>query len=250
MKSMYRCFTERQVITMLSEPFFSSTSTTPITSTSSSTSEPPTSTSDDSSPAESTTAAPQPPPVADEGGSNIGAIVGGVVGGVGGLALIAGAIAFFIIRQRKKDNAAGAGTAYSAVAPGDQGYQGSPQPAGGYPASPPSYFSPGTVGTTLRPESPYLHGSTPPPAPVAGMYDPRHSHYDPKMAQQHGYMAPHSGYAAPYPGQAPPPQGGYPAPYPHQQQPPSELDNTPAPAGHQTNPVEMAASGPHAELRS
>jgi hypothetical protein len=182
-----------------------------------------------------------------------------VVGGIAGLALIAGAIAFFVIRQRKKENAVGAGTAYSAVAPGDQGYQGSPPPAGGYPASSISpqmsqtgYFSPSTVGTTLQPETPYLHGNTPPP-PVSSMYDTRHSYYDPaKMAehpqQQHAYMMPQSGYVAPYPG-APPPQGGYPAPYPVPPHPVSELDHTPAPAGHQTNPVEMAANGPHAEMR-
>jgi hypothetical protein len=183
-----------------------------------------------------------------------------VVGGIAGLALIAGAIAFFIIRQRKKDKAVGAGTAYSAVAPGDQGYQGAggAPPAGGYPASSISpqmsqtaFFSPATVGTTLRPESPYLHGNSSPP-PVAGMYDPRHSYYDPaKMAeqqqQQHAYMMSQPGYG-PYPG-APPPQGGYPKPYAAAPHPVSELENSPAPAGHQTNPVEMAASGPHAEMR-
>jgi hypothetical protein len=199
--------------------------------------------------------------VAEEGGNNTGAIVGGVVGGIAGLALIAGAIAFFIIRQRKKEKAVGAGTAYSAVAPGDQGYQGAggAAPPGGYPASSISpqmsqagYFSPGSVGTTLQPESPYLHGNNPHP-PVAGMYDPRQSYYDPaKMAEQqqqhHAYMMSQPGYAAPYPG-APPPHGGYPKPYAAPPHHVSELENTHAPAGHQTNPVEMAGSGPQAEMR-
>jgi hypothetical protein len=185
-----------------------------------------------------------PPPATDSGSSNTGAIVGGVVGGVAGIALIAGAIAFFMIRSRKKanSNVGGGGTAYSAVAPGDPAYPGSPMPPTGYPPSSASpqmsqaggYYNPSSVGTTLQhPETPYLASATP---PVPGAYDPRHSYYDP--AKPAGY--------APYPG-SPPLQGGqYPGAYPppQQMQTVSELDTSTAPAGHQSNPVEMAVDPP------
>ncbi|KAK3899712.1 hypothetical protein C8A05DRAFT_36665 [Staphylotrichum tortipilum] len=256
-KSMYRCWTERAILTMLATPAgltstSSSTRTTRSSTISSSTiSE--TSTSTTSSPSQSTTAPPS-----SGGGSNTGAIVGGVVGGVGGVALIAGAIAMFIIRSRKKPSIPGAGTTYSAVAPAE------PTPytgAGGAaaPVYPPSssvspqmsqagggYFAPGSVGATpMQPGTPYL--STPsPPAAGGGMYDPRTSYYDPaKMAeqqqmqqqqmQQQQMHQQYGGYV-PYPGHQPqyPPPGAY-APQA------IELDNTTVPAGQQGNPVEMAA---------
>jgi hypothetical protein len=160
------------------------------------------------------------------------------VGGVAGIALIAGAIAFFVIRSRKRNNNVGSGTAYSAVAPADTAYHGSPTQPSAYAASSASpqtaqtgYFSP---STTLHPETAYA-GT---PAPVAGMYDPRTSYYDPakvaeQQQQQYGHTPPPGGYAA-YPGQYPP----------QQQQPVSELDTSAVPAGHQSNPAEMAASSP------
>jgi hypothetical protein len=153
-----------------------------------------------------------------------------VVGGVAGLALIAGAIAFVMIRSRKKKANLGANTAYSAVAPGDPAFPGSPMPTvSGYPPSSMSpqmhqggqYYNPSTVGSTTYAETPYLSNTAPQPP---GAYDMRHSYYDPSKPadqQQAG------GGFAPYPG-----------PY-HPPQPISELDNTNVAPGQQTNPVEM-----------
>jgi hypothetical protein len=231
-KSMYRCYTERAVVTMLSSPFVSETSsdtstTTSETSTSSATTNTP--------PAQTET--DMPPPTSDTGGSNTGAIVGGVVGGVAGLALIAGAIAFVMIRSRKKKNNTGGSTTYSAVAPGDPNFPGSPMPQNsGYPPSYMSpqmnqggqYYNPSTIGSTTYPETPYLSSTTPQPP---GAYDGRHSYYDPSKPadQQHAGGFPHPGH------------GPYPGPYP--QQPISELDNTNV-APQQNPPVEMAANPP------
>ncbi|KAK4151827.1 hypothetical protein C8A00DRAFT_16804 [Chaetomidium leptoderma] len=245
-KSMYRCYTERAVITMLDQPQSvidekTRTTSTPSTSSSQSTSETST-TGSASAPAQETTGAL--PPASAGSSNNTGAIVGGVVGGVAGLAIIAGAIAFFLIRSRKKKNNVGTGgTGYSAVAPGDQGYPGGPTTHTGYPPSSVSpqvsqagYFSPGSVGTILHNDAPYMASTT----PVPGVYDPRvSSYYDPsKMAEQQQHGQP--GYA-PYSG-SPPPPGVYPGHYPAQQV--SELDTTNVPAGHQSNPVEMAAAPP------
>ena len=152
-----------------------------------------------------------------------------MVGGVAGIALIAGAIAYVVISSRKKNSSnVGAGTAYSAVAPGDTGYPGSPMPPTAYAPSSLSpqttqagYFGPGSVGT----QSPF--------------YDPA----KPADQQQAGYGVPPGAYtpyagAPPYPG-AHPQHGAYPGGY--SQQPASELDNTTVAAGQQGNPVEMAA---------
>ncbi|KAH6641153.1 hypothetical protein F5144DRAFT_599805 [Chaetomium tenue] len=238
-KSMYRCYTERAVITMLSSPpgaESTSVSTTSTTSTSESSTSETASGTTDPAPGETETE----PPTSESGGSNTGAIVGGVVGGVAGLALIAGAIAFVMIRSRKKkNNVVGGNTAYSAVAPGDAGFPSSPMPpVSGYPPSHLSpqmnqgsqYYNPSTIGSTTYPETPYLGSTTPQPP---GAYDMRHSYYDPSKPadqQQPGAYAPYPG--APYPG-----------PY-HPPAPISELDNTNVAPGQQNNPVEMGDNGP------
>ncbi|KAK4035231.1 hypothetical protein C8A01DRAFT_38323 [Parachaetomium inaequale] len=249
-KSMYGCYSTRGVFSMQDTPAISSTtrvtsrrssstSTTSTSETSTETTE--TGTGTTAVPGQTETGAP--PPASSSGGSNTGAIVGGVVGGVAGIALIAGAIAFFVIRSRKKNNSnVGGGTAYSAVAPGDPAFPGSPMPPTGYAPSSASpqmsqaggYYNPSSVGTALQhPETPYLASTTP---PVPGAYDPRNSYYDP--AKPAGYV--------PYPGPTPPQGGLYPGAYPPQPQPQpvSELDTSSAPAGHQSNPVEMAVDPP------
>lgn len=254
-KSMYRCYSERSIITMLDKPWTISSSTSSSTSSSSSSTTTSSSSTSGTAPAQSTTGVS--PPTSGGSSNNTGAIVGGVVGGVAGIALIAGVIAFFIIRSRKKDSKVGAGTAYSAVAPGDPAYPSTPMQPAGYPPSSVSpqmtqagYFTPGSVGTTLQPNDPYHPSNTP---PVPGAYDPRQSYYDPAKIAEQQHAAQVGGYV-PYPGTTPPQQGAYPgAPppqqqgpypgaYPPQQQHVSELDTANVPAGHQSNPVEMAAS--------
>jgi hypothetical protein len=160
-----------------------------------------------------------------------------VVGGVAGIALIAGAIAWVLIRKRNKSGNVGNGTAYSAVAPGDMSYPGTSgavppstyAPTSASPHSPhmgqAGYFSPSSVNSTLQPGTPYLASTTPPPP---GAYDPRMSYYDP--AKPPGHMSPPAGYAA-YP--------GAPGQQPAAHQAVSELDGT-VPLGHAGNPVEMA----------
>ncbi|KAK3308426.1 uncharacterized protein B0T15DRAFT_107744 [Chaetomium strumarium] len=230
-RSMYRCYTAQTIVTMLEKPESAETTSTSTTSSTSSTSSTTTASSRTAAPAETTTASP--PPDGSGSSSNTGAIVGGVVGGVAGLALIAGAIAWVMIRKRNKSGNVGSGTAYSAVAPGDTSYPGAvgavpPSTYAPTSASPQmsqsGYFSPGSVNTTLQPGTPYLASTTPPPP---GAYDPRMSYYDP--SKQPGHMSPPGGYAA-YPG-AP---GQQPA---HQAV--SELDGS-IPLGHVANPVEMA----------
>jgi hypothetical protein len=167
----------------------------------------------------------------------VGAIVGGVVGGVAGIALIAGAIAFFLLRSRKKDPKAGS-PHYSAVAPADTSYPGPGgmtqqtgyNPAGSPALSQAGYFSPSMMTAPVN--------STTPPAP--GAYDPQQGYYAPneaaiKYAPHPSHTPPSAGYA-PYPGASPPPGNPYPPSHQHM----SELD-TNAVSGAQDNPAEMAA---------
>lgn len=228
---MFRCYTSQGIYTMLNEPQFvidgrTRTTSTTSTSTSSSTSA--------TAPAQTTD---PPPDDSNEGkSSNIGAIIGGVVGGVVGLALIAGAIAFLVIRRRNKDGNVGSGATYSAVAPGDTSYPGAeassaPMPPAGYAPSSvspqmshPSYFSPHIVGNSTTP-------------PVPSVYDPQHSYYDPAKSPAHHQQQQAAGYA-PYPGGAQPYPGAYPS------QAVSELDTTNVAAGQQGNPVEMPVNAP------
>ncbi|KAJ4301970.1 hypothetical protein N0V88_002100 [Collariella sp. IMI 366227] len=268
-KSMYRCYTKQEIITMLDEPQFVIDDRTRTTSSPSSS----------TSVASSTTEAPgaqSTTPIPDDdddkntsGGNNTGAIVGGVVGGVAGIALIAGLIAFLIIRNRnnKEKPNPGAGTAYSAVAPGDPSYP--PPPPATHP--PPGLLPTSLHGpSTLNPSgTPYLTQThTPPAGAAAAAYDPRQSYYEPgKMGATPpgGHMSPPVAGYAPYPGGTTPPgqQGMYGAPTPPGQQgaygapgaypPPqaqqvhmAELDTTALPSGHVGNPVEMAAV-PHTD---
>lgn len=256
---MYRCYSERAVITMLPTPAGLSETTTTTTSSSSSKSDDNTSTTKSST---TGTAAPGQtesvgPPIPTNSGSsnNTGAIVGGVVGGVAVLALIAGAIAFFVIRSRKKAKAAGTGTAYSAVAPNDNQYPpggpASPMPPSTYAASsmsPPMSHAGGYnqstfgAGTTLHPDSHYAPSVA--PGPPGGAYDVRNSYYDPAKigADQHG------GHGVPIPyapyGQQQHYQGHQAYKSPPHQPPIQELDNSNVPAGQHENPVEMAANSP------
>ncbi|KAK4185464.1 hypothetical protein QBC35DRAFT_16022 [Podospora australis] len=279
-RSMYRCHTASSIISMQDLPQFllettrtitrTSTRTTSRTSTTSTATSSSTSsesafpdpgseaTSTDSSTgtltgASATGTGTSGPVITAEnsGSSNAGAIAGGVVGGVAGLALIAGAVAFLLIRSRNKSNnthSKSTGTspstnpAYSAVPPGP----GPPGP-GGYPSPQMTgagggYFSPGSFGnapTLHHPETPYLASAaaaavtaTPSPPPPQGAYaDPRQSYYDPaKLAEQQqpqqgyspygGYQpshltpSPHSGGAVPSIYPSPPPGSGMGVPPP------------------------------------
>ncbi|KAL2191546.1 hypothetical protein L209DRAFT_673857 [Thermothelomyces heterothallicus CBS 203.75] len=266
-RSMYRCYSERRIVTMLETPsgLETSTSTTSTSSTTSETSQTEeastTATDDEANETETSTPSPRP----EKDGNNTGAIVGGVVGGVAGIALIAGAIAFFIIRSRKNaanGNIGGGAADYSAVAPNDTAYHpGSPMPSSvaGYPQmSQAGYYNPNAMGNNNNnnnnnllnpPDTPYLSSTTPPP--VSPGYN-TNSYYDPPKDaadQQQPHQQP--GYA-PYPGAPTPPQGqglypgaggGYPQ---HQQYPQqvSELDTSTAPMGQQSNPAEMAGDTP------
>lgn len=239
---MYRCYTAPMILTMLDEPQFvldAATRTTSSTSSSSTTST--------SASAQTTSSAP--PPATNDSSNNTGAIVGGVVGGIAGAAIIAGAIAFLVIRMRRCSGAHG--QAYSAIAPGDTSYPGAGgmMPPAGYPPQPmsPPMTQGGYSGNnTLRPETAYLSNTTTPPPhlnnttpPAGGVYDLRQSYYDPgKVA---GHTPPPPGQYPAYPG-APPPQGPYAVP--GQQHPASELDHTTVASGQQGNPAEMPVNSP------
>ncbi|KAL2259098.1 hypothetical protein VTK26DRAFT_7350 [Humicola hyalothermophila] len=216
-KYMYRCFRTQTIYTMLSAPQFVIDAATRTTSTSSSSSTSESTTSDEP------TQEPTSPPrngdddEDDSGSNNTGAIVGGTIGGVAGLALIAGTIAFFIIRKRNQQNQSGSPSqpvAHSAVTPGDTSYPGGGGGGGGYPPQgapspqmsqfspappggaaslhPPSSYgqqpgSPSPYTTTGTPfntaSNPYSTSATP---PVPGAYDmqqqQQHHHQ-----QQHNY---------------------------------------------------------------
>ena len=218
-----------------------STSTTSATSPSSA------STSSSSSSASATTSNGGRGTDGDHGhnhGSIVGPVVGGVVGGVAGIAAVAGAVAWLLLRRRRKNKMIG-GSDYNAVAPRDQ-------PPSGNPQQP--YLSPkmSEVGsnapTTFPPTSPYP--STERGSPV---YDPRGSYY--ASTEKSGHGSPgwqQSGYSGYAPSGQPSPQGGlYPpsqaaagpspphSPDPHHQSITAELESPPAPAGHESNPVEL-----------
>jgi hypothetical protein len=243
-RSMYRCFAATTIVSMLDQPQFvidaalsSNTASTTSSGTSTTSSDGSTSTSNSGGGGSSS--------------SNTGAIVGGVVGGVAGIALIVGAIVFFIMRKNKKNREK---QAYNAVPVNEHnapGHPGSGQPAMSYAG--------GAGPTTYPPQEPFY------PA-MAGQHDPRQSYvqsHDPRQsyvqspdpnAQHHQYDPSKQGhYAATdvHPG-APgsPGYAGYQYPQttnsivagaPHQGVVASELDGN-VPAGHESNPVEMASS--------
>ncbi|KAK0739507.1 hypothetical protein B0T21DRAFT_409852 [Apiosordaria backusii] len=255
-KSMYLCHTAQGMVTMLDVPRSVLDASTRSTSTRSSS----TTTSDATT---GTTSGPTntgtntPPPAADNPPVNAGAIAGGVVGGVAGLALIAGGIAFFLIRRRNKsnntnpNNTPSTNPAYTAVPPTDTSYA-SPQ----LPQNQPGFFPPGT--TNLRPETPYLANqndprysylydpSKPPEmqqgyqygAAGGGLYphttpSPNNSQYGAQQGQGHTPPPPHQGVGLAVPGQHQPYQ-----PYAPQQFM-SELDSGGVVRGQSGNPAEM-----------
>ncbi|KAK3941022.1 hypothetical protein QBC46DRAFT_432870 [Diplogelasinospora grovesii] len=193
LRSMYRCFPQQTVISMLDEPHSNSS-----------------------------------------GGNHTGAIVGGIVGGVAGLALIGGAVAFFLLRNPRRYNAIpnhADNTGYHPSGAGFQGYslqQQQPLP------------SPGTTGTgavtTFPPTSPY---------PAAPGYDSRQSYYDPgkqplnSPPPQYTYHAAAAAAAGGGGGLVSPP---LPAETTQRHSIMSELDSGNIAAGLQGNPAEMPAT--------
>ncbi|KAK0658505.1 hypothetical protein QBC41DRAFT_360570 [Cercophora samala] len=264
-KSMYFCNPSSTIVTMLDVPkgvLDASTSSTssdsPLTTTTSAT-QPPTQT-------------PEPAPI------NTGAIAGGVVGGVAGLALIAGALAFFLLRRRKTKSNPNPTTpstnpAYTAVPPNDNPNQ-QPYPSPPLPQNPPDFLSP-PGSSTLRSETPYLtHTTHPNDAHISYQYDPSkppemqqgYFHYGPggggggiglyphgtpdTLNTQFGQQQQQQGYTPP------PPQGvnnqgvpngqeQYHRPSPPLQQPSqlSELDTDNVVRGQSGNPAEMSGEG-------
>ncbi|KAL2162958.1 hypothetical protein VTH06DRAFT_6794 [Thermothelomyces fergusii] len=203
-KSMFRCYSERMRITMLETPpgLETSTSTTSTSTETSETEEPSATPSnddddedgDDDDDADDETPTTRAPSLAASSAE------------WGGIALIAGIVAFFIIRSRKSaanTNIGGATPGYSAVAPNDPAYHnhhpGSPmQSVAGYP---PSYASPqmsqaGYYGPNSNPnpgnnapptgspannppDTPFLSNTTTPPPPSASPIYNTASYYDP-----------------------------------------------------------------------
>ncbi|KAK4194529.1 hypothetical protein QBC40DRAFT_32664 [Triangularia verruculosa] len=260
-QSMYLCHTKPGVQTMLDVPLSVLEASTRSTSTSTTSSSATSESSTVTSPTSTNTDAPP----AVNAPVNAGAIAGGIVGGVAGIALIAGGIAFFLIRRRNKASniqyTRSTNPAYTAVPPND-----SPFPTPGMPPySPPKQNQAGFLSlpgnSTLRSDTPYLANSITPP----NQTDPRYSYqYDPSKPpeMQQGYpqygaggLYPHAtpdsynsqygqgqGYTPP-----PPPQGvglavpGQYQPYAPQpqQQFRSELDSGSVVTGQRGNPAEM-----------
>ncbi len=125
-KSMYACFDQPTIFSMLDEPqFYHDSTAMAATSASSSTTTTPSSSSSSSAAAGS----------GSGGGSNVGAIAGGVVGGVAVLALALGAALYFVRRSKKRG---GGPRTYNKLSSGDPSSQAmmplqSPQPS--YPGA-------------------------------------------------------------------------------------------------------------------
>ena len=236
---------------MLTVPQFVLDASSQTSSSAPATTTDPTSTSGNDAQQTTDPASPTPEP----SGSNVGAIVGGTIGGVAGVALIAGAIAFFVIRKRnqKLNSASGQPVAYSAVAPGDTSYPGASPQMNQFGAA--STLHPGTPYTTAS-AGPYSHASSATP-PVPGVYDPQqqqqgaYGYYDPnKIAEQQqqflntGLMGAPTGGYQPYPGNAPAPGAapyGMPGAVPGAGAPPQAAELS----GEQYRPpVEMPVNSP------
>ncbi|KAK4172336.1 hypothetical protein QBC36DRAFT_247755 [Triangularia setosa] len=225
-KSMYLCHTKQGVQTMLDVPrSILDASTRSTLTTASATSSAPTDTGTDT-----------PIPATGNDPVNAGAIAGGVVGGVACLALVAGAIAFFLIRRRNnKSNPSPNNTpstipVYTAVPPHDNllPIPGAtqPYPSPQLPQNQPGFLSP-PGSSTLRSKTPYLANLSPPnDSRYSYQYDP--SKPPPKMQQ--GYMYGPQQLQGSTP---PPPQGQF----------LSELDSDGVVRGQTGNPAEMPADG-------
>ncbi|ORY71438.1 uncharacterized protein BCR38DRAFT_10350 [Pseudomassariella vexata] len=265
-RSMFRCFSEATIISMLDEPQFvidASLSSKTMSTTKTGTTDGAVTATDNVAtaiPGQGSTTTSNP----SSSASNTGAIVGGVVGGVGGLALIAGLIAFLVLRNKKKKREA---QSYNTVPANDQN---EPQhPGVATPAM--SYMNPGE--TTYPP--PLQYGGQPPNQNLRQSmikpYDPntpQQQQYDPNAHVYYGYnnnAAPgqsslndsnalYHGARSTRTGSSPPHspgQSGYQYPqltgssvgYEGQQNtaPVTELDGD-APAGYHSNPIEMASA--------
>ncbi|KAB5531350.1 hypothetical protein GE09DRAFT_383391 [Coniochaeta sp. 2T2.1] len=205
-RSMYRCFPTPTIISMNDEPqevIDASVSTTSTSTSSTST---------------QTT-------VPDNGGDKpatpVGAIVGGVVGGVAALAIIAGVVAWIILRRKRRNKTP---QAYNAVPsnannPPPMATHQQPQLGGGGYTTVPS-----GAASTYPPTSPY-----PTSVSTATPYDPRQSYYGPSKSP--GQVS-----QTTYPAQSPPVAVA--GPYNPQHSVMSELDSS-ARSGTRENPVEM-----------
>ncbi|KAK3326066.1 hypothetical protein B0H66DRAFT_530072 [Apodospora peruviana] len=223
-RSMYRCFSDKIIISMLDQPQFvldALTRSTSTTSTSKTTSH--LTTTGTNLPGGSTTATTN--------SSNLGVIVGGVVGGVAVVAAIVGGIAYLMIRRKKEK--------YSAVAPADPSSYSSPA-TGGFSSQPSSQMAMAAGGVVLS-------TTYPPISPYVTIL------YDPPKASVSGHISPRqqfNAYAPPYP----PPQQHYQpqlAPMPEldstarqQGSNVSELDSSTPPVGNHGNPAEMGVTTP------
>ncbi|KAM7185355.1 hypothetical protein V8F20_011832 [Naviculisporaceae sp. PSN 640] len=284
-KSMYRCFAEPTIISMIDRPravLDALTSSTTTTSTTSS--ESTTTTSQTPGPTDGTGGSTDPGDTTSNSSSstNIGAIVGGAVGGVAVIAIVAGLIAYLIIRKRGKKYSGVAQTDPAATHPGQAatpaptlGGPTTPQmamvagpggPNGPFPppAAPAGGLTPGSGATTYPPTSPYA----PSVSTVTTAYDPHQSYYDPSKPplghvspgqQFNAYQPPPPGQGQPYP-QQPMPQAHVSPPLGYQPQlgvtpeldtsgghhtgHMSELDSNAMQVGHQYNPAEMGVSTP------
>ncbi|KAK0727637.1 hypothetical protein B0T26DRAFT_738271 [Lasiosphaeria miniovina] len=241
-RSMYRCVSKPELVSLLDVPHLTSSPTTSKSTTSTATNP-----ADNTGTADSSTN--NSGGSSSGGGSNIGAIVGGAVGGVAALGLIAAAIAFVVLRNRNKTKG-GSVVPYSAVAPTDTSYPGGgPGGAGGgggggggyqQSASSPQMLQDGTPfypsGASLASTAAYNNNNNPSNNPnltpylAAGAFDQRQSAY---AAPYYDPNKPDNAVYAPYP-----------PPHMQQQQQPyvmSELDSHTVAAGRPGNPAEMAA---------
>ncbi|KAM7214431.1 hypothetical protein V8F06_010188 [Rhypophila decipiens] len=275
-KSMYRCFPEPTIISMIDQPRVVLDALTRTTSTSSSSA---TSESSTTTTASSGTNAPATNTPETSGNSssstNLGAIVGGAVGGVAVLAIIGGLIAYLLIRKKNKKYSAVAPTDPAPTHPGQSATPAptlTPSPQYGGPTPPqmamatgpggPNGPFPPPVATTYPPNSPYA----PSVSTVTTAYDPHQSYYEPGKPPGTGHVSPGQQFAAyqPPPGtyaqQQPMPQGHASPPMGYQPQlgampeldssgghhtgHMSELDSNNVQVGHHYNPAEMGVTTP------
>ncbi|KAI5462221.1 hypothetical protein BGZ63DRAFT_423508 [Mariannaea sp. PMI_226] len=121
--------------------------------------------------------------------SNVGPIVGGVVGGIGGLALIAGAVWFFLRSKKKKEAAAAAAATTTTTPPAYQ-----PPPMQQQPGTGPGGYNPVPQGQTgyYDPKNPYPQQAQYNTPVVAGYYpgSPDTNQHDPRLSAVNTSPAP------------------------------------------------------------